>query len=179
MNRKKIRNILIVVVFVLIIVIVGYFVLIKKTFKVNQTPNSDQTNITQTQVPKYNNAEYGFSFSLPSSWIGYSIIVNNWDGNMIDGKSSKSTKGPEILIRHPLWTKDVPRQDIPIMIFTILQWDLIQQEKLSVGAAPIGPSELGRNAKYVFAIPARYNFAYPVGFEEVEKILKDKSFSIL
>ena len=179
MNRKKIRNILIVVIFVVLIIIVGYFVLAKKTSKITQSSNQGQTDTTKGETPKYSNMEYGFSFSLPSSWIGYSIVVKNWDGNMIDGKSSKSTKGPEILIRHPLWTTYVPRQDIPVMIFTILQWDLIQQEKLSVGAAPIGPSELGRNAKYVFAIPARYNFAYPVGFEEVEKIIQDKSFSIL
>jgi len=82
--------------------------------------------------------------------------------------------GPKISIRHPLWTTDSPRQDIPIMIFTFAQWDLIQQEKLAVSAAPIGPSELGRNANYVFALPARYNFAYPLGFEEVEKILESK-----
>lgn len=180
MNRKNIRNIFIIVVFVALIIIVGYFVLAKKSSQVNKNPNNNnQTDINQTQVPKYSNIEYGFSFSLPSSWIGYSIIAKNWDGNIVDGKSNKSVKGPEILIRHPLWTSYVPRQDIPIMIFTIDQWGLIQQEKLSVGAAPIGPSELGRNTKYVFAIPARYNFAYPVGFEEVEKIIQDKSFSIL
>ena len=35
----------------------------------------------------------------------------------------------------------------------------------------MGPKELGRNSKYVFALPARYNFAFPTGFEEVEDIL--------
>lgn len=57
------------------------------------------------------------------------------------------------------------------MIFTMDQWNLIQQEKLAVGAAPIGPSELGRNATYVFALPARYNYAFLQGFEEVAQIL--------
>lgn len=60
------------------------------------------------------------------------------------------------------------------MIFTPEQWNLIEKEKLSVSAAPIGPSELGRNSKYVFALPARYNFAFPTGFEEVQKIIESK-----
>lgn len=65
------------------------------------------------------------------------------------------------------------------MIFTLTEWSLIQQEKISVGAAPIAPSELGRNKNYVFALPARYNFAYPVGFEEVQKIIENKPLSVL
>lgn len=36
----------------------------------------------------------------------------------------------------------------------------------------IGPSMLGQNSKYVFALPPRYNYAFPTGFEEVEKILE-------
>ena len=60
-----------------------------------------------------------------------------------------------ISIRHPQWTAENPRQDIPIMIFTIEQWNSLQQEKFHIGAAPIGPTELNRNEKYVFAIPAR------------------------
>ena len=41
-------------------------------------------------------------------------------------------------------------------------------------AAPINPGELGRNVKYVFALPARYNYAFPTGYQEVEKILEGK-----
>ncbi|HWQ71164.1 MAG TPA: hypothetical protein VN370_02480 [Desulfitobacteriaceae bacterium] len=40
------------------------------------------------------------------------------------------------------------------MIFTLAQWNTVQGEELSVGAAPIAPSELGKNSKYVFALPA-------------------------
>jgi hypothetical protein len=99
-------------------------------------------------------------------------VVEKWEGNYLD--NSTKTEGPKILVRHPAWTTETPRQDIPIMIFTTDQWGSITEEKLSVGAAPIGPSELGRNSKYVFALPARYNFAFPVGFEEVETILQKK-----
>ena len=58
------------------------------------------------------------------------------------------------------------------MVFTLAQWGLVQAEKLSVGAAPIPPTELGRNSTYVFALPARYNYAFPTGYEEVEQILQ-------
>jgi hypothetical protein len=30
---------------------------------------------------------------------------------------------------------------------------------------------LGVNEKYVFALPARYNYAFPAGYEEVENII--------
>ena len=126
----------------------------------------------------YKNTEYGFTFNLPASWTGYSIINSNWNGNLIEVTDSPKVTGPEISIRHPLWTVEVPRQDIPILILTLDQWNLVQQEKLSLGAAPIPPSELGRNSKYVFALPARYNFAFPTGFEEVNQIIETKPLQV-
>ena len=59
------------------------------------------------------------------------------------------------------------------MIFTQKPWEEAQSEELQVGAAPVPPSELARNENYVFALPARYNFAYPRGFEEVDKIIQE------
>jgi hypothetical protein len=132
------------------------------------TPAQPETSI------EYRNDQYGFSFSLPLSWKGYSILTQIWTGSPVDAPNGQKVSGPEILIRHPLWMAGNPRQDIPILVFTLAQWDLVQQEKLSLGAAPIGPSELGRNAKYVFGLPARYNFAFPTGFEEVDQIIQGK-----
>lgn len=174
MKRKKITNILIIVILVIIIEIVGYFILVK-----NQTKNiPNQIPVTQPETSiNYVNSQYGFNFLLPLSWKGYSIVNTEWEGYIVDGDASQNIKGPKILIRHPLWTAAIPRQDIPILIFTPAEWDQIQQEKLAVSAAPIGPSRLGQNAKYIFALPARYNFAYPVGFEEVEKIMESKPLS--
>jgi hypothetical protein len=123
----------------------------------------------------YRNDVYGFSFNLPFNWDGYSVIQSVWNGNGVDNPSLRRS-GPLISIRHPGWTVEIPRQDIPIMVFTISQWDEIMTDKLSVGAAPIHPGELGRNGKYVFALPARYNFSFPEGFEEVEEIIKSKPF---
>ncbi|MDF2802047.1 MAG: hypothetical protein K0S61_1950 [Anaerocolumna sp.] len=122
----------------------------------------------------YQNTEYGFNFSLPKSWKDYSIINEKWEGisqeDQQDGKAVEA--GPIISIRHPQWTTQNQRQDIPIMVFTLNQWNSLQKEEFYIGAAPIGPSELGRNSKYVFALPARYNYAFPIGYEEVEDIIK-------
>jgi len=141
--------------------------------------NKQNNNNTNSSSPidsnsiVYINTEYGFNFSLPKSWQDYSIVTDKWQGT--DIKSGKIMEtGAIYSIRHPQWTSVKPRQDIPIMVFTLAQWELISQEKLSLGAAPIGPSELGRNSSYVFALPARYNFAYQIGYEEVEKILVGK-----
>lgn len=123
----------------------------------------------------YRNTEYGFTFSLPESWTGYSIVTDKWEGYAVGGPRAGQVveTGPQISIRHAEWTAQHPRQDIPIMIFTLDQWNALQQQGgFSVSAAPIGPTELGRNNRYVFALPARYNYAFPTGFEEVEQILK-------
>ncbi|MGI5840036.1 MAG: copper amine oxidase N-terminal domain-containing protein [bacterium] len=116
----------------------------------------------------YENNPYGFRFLLPEGWRGYSITQAEWEGAK-EGKTVET--GPVISLRHPEWTAEVPRQDIPVMIFTLTQWEAMAQAEFHIGAAPIGPSELGRNSKYVFALPARYNYAFPAGYEEVAEIL--------
>jgi len=59
------------------------------------------------------------------------------------------------------------------MIFTTAQWKELENGKFFIGAAPIVPTELGHNDRYVFALPARYNYAYPEEYQEVEKILEN------
>jgi hypothetical protein len=132
-------------------------------------------NIPNPSTMDYRNSQYGFRFTLPASWKGYSIGTDQWQG-YISGEQGDvlAQQGPLMSIRHPLWTSADPRQDIPIMVFTLPQWDSLQREEFHIGAAPIGPSELGRNAMYVFALPARYNFAFLTGWEEVQKILDGK-----
>jgi hypothetical protein len=123
----------------------------------------------------YKNIQYGFTFSLPGSWKNYKIVTDKWKGLAVGSAQGEELveTGPMASIRHPEWTAENPRQDIPIMIFTMDQWNKLQEEKFHIGAAPIGPSEYGRNSRYVFALPARYNFAFPTGYEEVENILKN------
>lgn len=134
----------------------------------------------QNNSTVYENSEYGFSFALPDTWKSYSIVTDKWEGLSIPttGKEEVIETGPMISIRHPEWSAKDPRQDIPIMILTIEQWDMLRQEKFHIGAAPIPPTELARNDKYVFALPARYNFAFPTGYEEVEQILEGNPIDV-
>lgn len=120
----------------------------------------------------YINTQYGFSFELPESWQGYKVITEQWEGLAIGSPDNTPIhQGPLFLIRHPNWTSENPHQDIPIMVFTHAEWDSLEQGEFHIGAAPIGPKELGRNSQYIFALPARYNFSFPEGHEEVEQIL--------
>lgn len=120
----------------------------------------------------YKNEEYGFSFNLPESWKDYSIQNNIWKGTSLT-EENKDITGPIIYIRHPLWTEDNPRQDIPVMVLTVEQWKALQNEEFGIGAAPIAPRKLGENSEYVFVLPARYNFEFLTGYEEVEQILEN------
>jgi hypothetical protein len=124
---------------------------------------------------EYINNQYGFRFSLPQDWKGYSIVTSTWNGDSVSRNGEvivNALQGGMISIRNPLWTSQNPYQDIPIFVFTLQQWNDLQQNKFHIGAAPFNPSKLGANASYVFALPARYNYAYPMDWQEVDQILK-------
>ena len=127
----------------------------------------------ETSLVEYYNADLGFRFSLPVSWEGFSILTSEWEGwGSGDSGDGVVEQGPMISIVHPESAAQQPRQEIPIMVFTIEQWDRLLRYGTHIGAAPIGPAELGRNSHYVFALPARYNYAFLEGWEEVEQILQ-------
>ncbi|MFJ5762479.1 hypothetical protein ACIQAA_25790 [Neobacillus sp. NPDC093182] len=135
--------------------------------------NNDKEGIDQNEPEEnhYDNTEYGFTFTLPDTWEGYQIVSDSWEGIATDQQQTEN--GQILLIRHPEWTEEKPRQDIPIMIFTLRQWSSLEKGEFHIGAAPIGPTLLGQNNEYVFALPARYNFAFLEGYEEVENILEN------
>jgi hypothetical protein len=180
-------NIAFTVVAIGLVVAIGFYVFSKKPAAQTPVAQNANTNVPPANVPPvnqpetsivYTNSQYGFNFTLPTSWKGYTIVNTTWDGTAPSNKGQKTiATGPLISIRHPLWTTAVPRQDIPIMVFTLGQWDAMQKDQFHIGAAPINPSELDRNTKYVFALPARYNYAFPVGFEEVDTIIQNKPLS--
>ena len=127
------------------------------------TPSN--TNIT------YKNTDYGFNFSLPASWQGYTIVKETWNGTPLTNTLVQS--GTKLLIRNPKWTTLAPYEDLPILVFTTSQWDSYLAENFSIGAAPIKASELARNNTYVFALPARWDFDYSLGYKEAQDIIKN------
>jgi hypothetical protein len=137
---------------------------------IDENKDKEEINPNETDI-LYKNTEYGFTFTLPKSWGDYQIVSDSWEGISTDQQQIEN--GQIVLIRHPEWTEIKPRQDIPIMIYTLDQWSSLEKGEFHIGAAPIGPTKLGQNNEYVFALPARYNFAYLEGYEEVETILEN------
>ncbi len=121
----------------------------------------------------YVNKKYRFSFSLPITWRGYSVTEGIWEG--FEEKEGSGDvvveRGPQIRIINPQSTKAKPYQDIYIMVFSLAQWDLLQRGKFFVSAAGVGPGEIGRSHKYVFAEPPRMINDSAYGYEEVVKII--------
>src|ERR1700733_8152263 len=173
MNQK---NYVLISIFVVVILIGAgfYFFSVQKSATTNPTPPVSVVATTTT----YTNNTYGFSFTLPLSWVGYSIVTTTWQGESLDanGQNQASESGPEISIRNPNWTTATPTQDIPIMVFTIAEWNALQNNQFHIGAAPINPSELGQNNTYVFGLPARYNYAFPADYQEVDQIIQGNNF---
>ena len=141
------------------------------------TSRKHQTAVRQTGAIEYMNREYSFRFTLPESWKGYRILWSEWQGSVptTSGEIEHVLRGPQLLIRHPQWTEEKPHEDMPIMIYTIAQWN----EGPVVNAAPFFPEELGRNQKYVFAVPPRWDYDFSEGYEEAEKILAPASLHTL
>ncbi len=134
------------------------------TFKFTDT---DETADWKT----YRNKEYGFEIILLESWKGYKVFEESWNGTTLDGNSVKY-EGPKIIIRNPKWSEDKIWQDVPILIFTKDEWQLIEANNLGIFAAPVAPSKLGENNKYVFALPPRWiGFTDASGQNEAQKIV--------
>jgi len=95
MNQKGFVNIILVVVIVILLGVVGYFALVKKSpLIVQQTPISTQTKTptptpTPTPVPTnetanwktYINKDYNFQLTFTDAWVGYKVykeqLINN------------------------------------------------------------------------------------------------------
>lgn len=176
MNKKTVTAIIIV----LILVVAGgiwHYEAQTQGVSTTTTPPVTQTSTlpTASSTISYVNNEYGFSVTLPADWQGYSIVTSTWNGvgdEACPAGGCPPVTGPIISIRNPLWTSSTPTQDIPIMVFTLGEWSAVSSGTMPVSAAPIPPSELGQNAQYVFALPARYNYAYPQGWQEVQTIMQ-------
>lgn len=155
-----------IIAVIILILILGSVAYLFYSHNKNTPPvNSDTASSTSIT---YNNADYGFNFSLPANWQGYTVVKEVWKGTALESTTAQS--GSKLLIRNPKWTTAAPYEDLPILVFTIPQWDAYQAESFSVSAAPIKASELARNNRYVFALPPRWDFDYSLDFKEAEDI---------
>lgn len=171
----KNNKILGVVLTVIVLGLIGYLFYSQG----NKEVPIDQ-NIPSAQSLLYTNSQFGFTFALPDSWKGFSVVETAWQGNPLTTTTVKQT-GPKLLIRNPSWSAALPYEDIPVLVFTVEQWESYMAEAYAISAAPIQATELGRNNLYVFALPPRWNFDYSEGDKEAEAIVAShplKAFTI-
>lgn len=127
-------------------------------------------------VTEYRNEALGLRVVLPDSWVGYGVTMFQWTAEDVasDAQDRTVARGPLIHIVHPSVAGGNPYQDIPIMVFAHEEWARVSGDhSWSVSAAPMPPTELARNDTYVFALPARYNYAFPPGWEEVDELIRN------
>lgn len=164
MDNKKVVTLVFVLILVLIAVLVAKNDLLE--YKNEKIAPVEDVGVEIFYV----NKEYGFKFSLPSDWTGYSVINSEWTGTVIVG--TETSRGPKIIIRNPNWTTSKPYEDLPVLVFTTTQWNNYIAEKFSISAAPILATEIARNNKYVFALPPRWDFDYNFNYEQAQTIFK-------
>lgn len=150
------KKIIILTPLLLLIGVGGFYL-----FNIRSIPTTPPPQETETLV--YTNTTYGFSIELPKDWEGYTLVP------------ASVQFGQAVTLRHPLWTEENKYMDIPVLIYPIAQWEIWEKNNFEgyPTAAPIGPTERGRNARYVFATAPRYNFSFGTGFETVEEIIKN------
>lgn len=184
MENKK-TLILLAVIIIALAVVSYFFYTPNNDVPIVDVPNSNNGNtnnatstVSSTTIV-YRNSDYGFNFTLPISWTGYTVVNNKWIGNSAVVTTATNTQtGPKLLIRHPKWTAAAPYEDIPVLVFTIAQWNMYRAEGFNISAAPMQASELGRNNKYVFALPPRWDFDYSINFKDAEDIIASKPLRV-
>ncbi len=126
----------------------------------------------------YHNARYGLTLFLPTTWAGYSVMIEKWEGlKHVSGKNGPKVvaRGPIIVLRHPQWKAAAPCQDIPIRVFTRVQWETYHQDGgffLDAGGID---QEISHNYKYVFSVHSRFNWCEAAGWEEAGQIVQRNS----
>jgi len=123
----------------------------------------------------YHDTRFGFTFYLPESWRGYSVLKKQWEGQSYfaaNDTTATVAHGPVIVLRHPQWTASEPQQDITFLVYTRSQWDAEHEGKFCCTYYAGGTMvEMWHNRKYVFAMSTHDSKAELNGWREVSKIV--------
>lgn len=126
----------------------------------------------------YHNRHYKLTFALSADWKGYSVVVQQWEGQAYSPAQDRiitTEHGPIIVLRNPKWMAAKPCQDIPIMIFTRRQWKDIHAGKFNAAGAGGIIYELWHNDAYVFGIHSRYNWYELKGWQQTDDVIQQNS----
>lgn len=112
----------------------------------------DEISLTPSEY--YEEFVYSRDFKKAEK-VGYNEVLSS--GNMLENQFNVYEN--PIIVEYYFSGFDLKYEGIELVI-------TVDEE------VTMGPKELARNSKYLFALPARYNYAFPTGYEEVEKILE-------
>jgi hypothetical protein len=121
--------------------------------------DAEEPNDVAALPVHYRNVKCDFTFSLPAGWHGYSVLIQEWEGQTYLRRTDSlavTERGPLIVLRHPQWKEKSRRQDIPILVFTRSQWRAREQGKFTTDTGGFD-EEIGHNRNYVFAVSSRFN----------------------
>ncbi len=100
---------------------------------------------------------------LPATWQDHSVSIQEVELTRYEpGEVTQVLVGraPMITLRHPNWRASAPYQDIPVVVFTRVQWDSLHRGKFWPAAFAGGVmDELWHNQEFVFAMNTRWNAA--------------------
>lgn len=128
---------------------------------------------------EYLNEEYHFAIYLPKDWEGLQVIKAEQTGDKEwDELFSKIDKEYVVInLRHPQWTKEMPFQDISLVIFRSEQWNKNLNDATD-GNYDILPQEVpGGDISYVIRLnPTAYKDTLK-GYKDVLEIIGDNYFT--
>jgi hypothetical protein len=96
-------------------------------------------------LTEYKNVLYGFCFSLPQDWRGYSIVVSRWQGASMGGGKIVQ-QGPIIIIRDPRGPQPTHGKTSPSWYSLEISGALFNVKRLMLPQPRTGPVSLGATA---------------------------------
>lgn len=169
-----------IVLGVVALLLIGLFIFTLKFLSAQSSADLNTNPVAsdvETSKLMYKNQKFGFEFELPSEWRGYSVTEES-----ITNAAGNEAYGTLITVHDPRSMNAPQPLYVPIAIFTTAQWEKWVATNFDgyPTAAPIGPTERGRNNQYVFATPPRFDFGFDeLGYKEVNDIILTlKGFAI-
>jgi len=143
-------------------------------FEVGQERIKREMDKSETEF-EYLNDPYGYSITFPSTWKGFSLIVEVQDSKSpLHEMLNKLDKDYFVLRhRHPDWTEETPYQDIVFVMVKREEWNKHADEATS-GVLGLLPQTVLSNHEYLFVHDPYHYKGENNGYYDVVVILKNK-----
>lgn len=128
---------------------------------------------------EYLNVEYHFAIYLPKEWEGLQVIKEQQTGDKKWDELFRKIDKEYVIInlRHPLWTKEIPYQDISFVLFRTEQWNKNLNDATKENYDLLPQDVPGGDNFYVIRLnPTAYNNQLE-GYSEVLDIIGEDYFN--